>query len=110
MTRYRIWQLPVNNENVFRHYDSESKIDIGDYVCVWADEIETELKDDVDRSSYCEDLFMRFNIKRPKGYGGRSMSVSDMVEITSDEGEGWTEYYFCDAVGFKRLEDGVVLE
>lgn len=49
-----------------------------------------------------EDVFVLFNSSRPEGFRGRSLSVSDIVEV---------EYaasitpgcYFCDSVGFKEV-------
>lgn len=104
MKFYRIYQLPSNSKRLFRRYDEAHKVDIHDYCCVWADEVEAELKDDVDRSSFCEDLFMKFNCEHPKGFGGHSMSVSDIVMIHDDEGEGRTDYYYCDSIGFKEID------
>lgn len=51
-----------------------------------------------------EDIFEMFNIDTPDGYVGRSMSVSDVVEVT--EGNDKTEpgFYFCDNYGFKKIE------
>lgn len=44
------------------------------------------------------DIFRIFNIERPKGYRGRSMSTSDVVWA---EGLGT---FFCDSIGFKQLK------
>ena len=104
MRFYRIYQLPHNNNNLFRSLKKVEAVDLGDYCCVWADEIEVEFNDEVDRTSYCEDLFMKFNCEHPKGFGGHSMSVSDIVMLHDDEGEGRTDYYYCDSVGFKKVE------
>lgn len=49
-----------------------------------------------------EDVFGIFNLRHPEGYTGRSMSVSDVVEIIGDsEMRGC---FFCDTVGFKKVE------
>lgn len=48
-----------------------------------------------------EDVFRKFNIDHPAGYTGRSLSVSDVVEITDGERKG---FYFCDSVGFKKID------
>ena len=50
-----------------------------------------------------EDVFQMFNINHPEGYRGRSLSVSDVVEIVEAEGVD-TGFYFCDSVGFKKVE------
>ena len=49
-----------------------------------------------------EAVYAKFNLDHPAGYTGRSMSVSDVVEVvestTCKEG-----YYFCDSIGFKEI-------
>ena len=47
-----------------------------------------------------EDVYRMFNTDRPKGYTGRSLSVSDVVEITDGKNKG---FYFCDNVGFEKI-------
>ena len=49
-----------------------------------------------------EDIFFVFNVKFPKDYKGRSLSVSDVVEIINSDGKN--EFYFCDTIGFKRIK------
>lgn len=102
MRYYRIYQLPHNSNKLFRGLsDVKYSVDLGDYCCVWADDIEAELNDEVDRSSYCEDLFMKFNCEHPRGFGGHSMSVSDIVMLRDEDR---TDFYYCDSVGFKKVE------
>ena len=51
-----------------------------------------------------EDVFRLFNNpKHPADYSGRSLSVSDIVEIVEDRS---TEpgFYFCDSFGFKSVD------
>lgn len=48
-----------------------------------------------------EDVYRVFNIAHPEGYAGRSLSVSDIVEVTE---KGQKRFYFCDRVGFKEVE------
>lgn len=48
-----------------------------------------------------EEVFYLFNMAHPEGYRGRSMSVSDVVEISDPEkGE---DFYFCDTFGFRQV-------
>ena len=48
-----------------------------------------------------DELYNLFNLNHPRDYAGRSMSVSDVVEIKH---EGCTsEFYFCDSIGFKKI-------
>ena len=48
------------------------------------------------------DIFDTFNIDFPDGYKGRSMSVSDVIEVIS--GSNNSEFWFCDNIGFKKAE------
>jgi hypothetical protein len=42
-----------------------------------------------------------FNTDHPAGYTGRSLSVSDVVEITDGDKKG---FYFCDNIGFQKID------
>lgn len=50
-----------------------------------------------------EDVYYTFNCKYPQDYRCRSLSVSDIVEITNcpEVEEG---FYFCDSVGFQKVD------
>ncbi len=50
-----------------------------------------------------EDVYLMFNLHFPKDYRGRSLSVSDIVEIVESESAA-PGFYFCDSVGFKPVE------
>ena len=54
------------------------------------------------KANNVEDVFAIFNINHPKGYKGRSMSVSDVLEIIDETGK--SEFLFCDSIGFKKIE------
>lgn len=56
---------------------------------------------DVDCHSL-EDVYRKFNEEHPAGYKGRSLSVSDVVEIVESDN---TEkgFYYCDNYGFKTI-------
>lgn len=49
-----------------------------------------------------EAVYAKFNLAHPEGYTGRSMSVSDVVQVveSSTVKEG---FYFCDSIGFKDI-------
>ncbi len=55
----------------------------------------------------CERLFAAYNADtRPAGYSGRCMSVSDVVRLWDNSVEPPKKStWFCDSIGFKRLED-----
>lgn len=50
-----------------------------------------------------EDVYRIFNIEKPEKFRGRSMSVSDVVEVTESDSVRQGCYY-CDAIGFKKAE------
>lgn len=50
-----------------------------------------------DRFDLLETLFDEFNLNHPPDFEGRSMSVSDIVQLNS-------RYYFCDSVGWQQVE------
>lgn len=56
-----------------------------------------------------EDVFAIFNIRHPLGYCGRSMTLSDVVEVFESSGE--STFYFCDTfcfvpIDFKLSQEG----
>jgi len=56
---------------------------------------------DVDCSGL-EDVFRLFNLEHPLDYGGRSMSVSDILEVKSGPVE--PGFYYCDSFGFQEVD------
>ena len=49
-----------------------------------------------------EDVFRIFNVEFPKDYRGRSLSVSDVVEVIDSPEE--SRFYYCDTIGFEEVE------
>lgn len=49
-----------------------------------------------------EDVFQMFNINHPEEYRGRSLSVSDVVEVIAAENVEHG-FYFCDSIGFDKV-------
>ena len=47
-----------------------------------------------------EDVYRIFNIDKPDGYTGRSLSVSDVVEVVKSD-DVRPCFYYCDSIGFK---------
>lgn len=56
---------------------------------------------DVEAKS-CDDVWTIFNTNLPDGYKGRSMSVSDVLEIVDSDNR--SKFFFCDSFGFKEIE------
>ena len=48
-----------------------------------------------------EGVYQMFNCDCPDSFQGRSLSVSDVVEIVDGENAG---FYFCDSIGFQKVE------
>lgn len=55
---------------------------------------------DVEAKS-CDDVWTIFNTNLPDGYKGRSMSVSDVLEIVDSDDQ--SKFFFCDSCGFKEI-------
>ncbi len=98
----RIYQISIGRDekriafqgmDELKQLQGTEEINSSIYDCVFSGEV---------NCAGLEDVFQKFNIDHPNGYKGRSLSVSDVVEITeSDELEAG--FYFCDNVGFKRV-------
>lgn len=65
-----------------------------DYDCVFAGEVQAETLDDV---------FQMFNVNHPAYYIGRSLSVSDVVEVLEGTNSVGAGAYFVDSVGFRNV-------
>ena len=50
-----------------------------------------------------EDVYSMFNTNHPLGYVGRSLSVSDVVQIL-DGGDEEIGFYYCDSFGFQKVD------
>ena len=98
--RISIYQIAIErdvNRLAFRSLehmtaDGNGHIPAELYDCVYTGEVAAET---------LEDIFYIFNAAHPPGYKGRSLSVSDVVEIVPVSGE--SEFYFCEPIGFKRI-------
>ena len=93
--KYKIKQIKdaENCEYYLRHYNwVKDKIDLKDYEVTYEGELDyPEMPDAL------EELFDIFNVRRPNDFKGRSMAVSDIVEV---EGKN----YYCDAIGWVELK------
>ena len=50
-----------------------------------------------------KDVYYIFNQKHPEDFRGHSLSVSDVVEV-SGHPDGKDGFYFCDSVGFRKVD------
>ncbi|MDD2268089.1 MAG: YodL domain-containing protein [Eubacteriales bacterium] len=96
----RIYQIDMErdtNNVAFINYESLEKFQ-------GSQNIDSSIYDKVFEGEVtCQDLeevFVMFNVNHPTGYTGRSLSVSDVVEITGEK----STFHFCDSFGFKYVE------
>lgn len=92
----RIFQLNDSSENLFMNYDhtmSFGGIKAEEYRQIYGGEV---FADGLDR------VFMLGNTDQPPGYCGRSVSVSDVIEICEGKDKG---FYYVESFGFKKLDD-----
>lgn len=80
-----------------QRYSGNTKVDVSIYDKVF------------DGSVVCkdlEDVYHLFNVKHPVGYTGRSLSMSDVVEVvdSSDVSSVDKGFYYCDRFGFKKID------
>ena len=104
--KIRIYQINVERDDpvkrrTFLTLDQLEKL-------IKSTEIKSEIYDKVfDGEVSCwslNDVYRKFNLNHPDGYRGRSMSVSDVVEVVEapigiDKG-----FFFVDDIGFKPVE------
>ena len=93
--KYKIKQIKdaENCEYAFRRYNwVKDKLDLKDYEITYEGELDYPAMPNA-----LEELFDIFNVRRPNDFKGRSMAVSDIVEV---EGKN----YYCDAIGWVELK------
>jgi len=99
----RIWQVrrghPRRRELLFVDWEFRrgregGALRLADYEVVWEEP-------DPPGAPDLEAVYERFNLRRPAGFQGHSLSVSDVVEVGG-------RFYYCDAVGFVDVTDHVV--
>lgn len=93
--KYKLLQIKdvENCSYVFSSFNfaQQKGLSLTDYEVVYEGTIE-----DYSIEYTLEKLFEIFNMYHPEDFEGRSMSVSDVVEL-----EG--VYYYCDHIGFKKI-------
>ena len=93
--KYKIKQIKdvENCAYAFKRYEwAKNVLDLNDYEVVYEGELDCPEMPDA-----LEELFEIFNVKRPKDFERRSMSISDIVEIDGKN-------YYCDFVGWEELK------
>jgi hypothetical protein len=92
MKKIEIFQLSSDNDNLFLGLKTIElvgrKFNFNDYKKVYEGEMDVE---------DAEDVFMALQGKKPEGYKGHSLSVSDIVKMDG-------KLLFCDSWGFTKVE------
>ena len=112
MSQYHIYQLPVEAGYAFRGWnETKDRFSINDYNKVYSCELWDQViiggkaqMSNTNALEVLEDLFAFFNWIPPSDYTGRSISVSDVIEIVREEE---SKYYYCDSLGWKEIEPGL---
>ena len=86
-------RLLYMNSSILEREVGEVRPDSASYDCVFDGQ--------VDRDTL-EGVYQMFNLEHPAGYVGRSLSVSDVVEVMGG-GKEKPGFYFCDSIGFKEI-------
>jgi len=89
--KLKILQLKNLDKYGFMSFDFAKKhgFNLDDYKIVWEENIDADIS--------LDDLFTRFNIDRPYGFNGHSLSVSDIIDLEGDK-------YYCDSAGWVDLK------
>lgn len=100
MIKYRILQIKdiAGTDYAFRGYHPE-KFNIEDYEIRYEGEFAETGYSDI---KICDIIFHVFNVRRPEGFTGHSLSVSDLIHIESD---GTCRLYYCDIVGWTLIKE-----
>ena len=86
-------RVAFESMDYLRHFHGSSAVDSEIYDKVFEGEV---------NCNSLEEVYRAFNLNHPEGYKGRSLSVSDVVEIIDDQGE--STFHFCDAIGFQQID------
>jgi len=99
--KIKIYQIDLDKDEngvaflpLEKSLEKSDKINSKIYDLVFDDEVDCE---------NLEDVFRKFNldIDYMENYSGRSLSVSDIVEVINGEK---SEFHYCDNIGFKKVE------
>ena len=94
--KVKLYQINFDRDHEQRMFRScpmkngKPSVDSSIYDMVYAGEIE---------GNNAEDAFAVFNFDHPEDFRGHSMSVSDVLEIEEEK-----SFYYCDTIGFKKVE------
>lgn len=96
---FRIYQLNDKSQDLlFEPYSSHEK---NGTTPNW-NNYDLKYSDDLENGITLEDIYTKFNIDKPKGFKGHSLSVSDVVVICNP---GETTAHYVDTFGFKEVPE-----
>lgn len=96
MIRYQIYQTSA--DYVFASWDeAKENFTLKDYKKVWSGEEPSDKPNEI----LLEELWEKFNIDHPVGYQGRSVSMSDVIELIRND---FSYFYYCDTFGWEQIE------
>ena len=97
---YQVNMERDTNRIAFMDYDSIARFQGSpDIDCKVYDKV---FEGDVDCNTL-EEVYQKFNLDHPKGYKGRSLSVSDVVEV-KDKIKVDIGFYYCNDIGFRKVD------
>lgn len=94
--KIRVFQLKSGSENIFMNHEftiAHGGIRAENYKQIYGGEV---------MANSLEEVFTLGNTDQPPGYLGRSLSVSDVIQVCEGKEKG---FYFVDSFGFKKTED-----
>ena len=99
---YEILQLKADKPGYrFMEYDFAKKwgFDLDDYDVVYGGRLDDAIaSDEAKLNAWMDNLFNDFNVNIPTGFGGHSLSVSDIIRL----GDG--RMFYVDAFGFIEIQ------
>ena len=97
----QLQDIPGTVYKRFADYKTAQPVDLHRYFTADLGTVEAETPE-----LACEKLYERYNINHPENYLGRSMSVSDVVELWDNNTDPPVHtVWYCDSFGFKQLND-----
>lgn len=98
--KYEIYQTN-NRDYSFMSYEFAESVgfDFNDYNKVYEgkDEYPKGIDERYIEAFLLDKIYEKFNLKHPRGYKGRSLSVSDIVILNNKK-------YYCDSIGWKEIK------
>ena len=103
----KIYQIDMSKDTAnraFRGIDeicSVEKISSDDFFVDWAS-YRKVFEGDVDCADL-EDVYVLLNTRKPKGFSGHLLSVSDIVAVKNAD-DGTFTYAYVDSIGYKEVD------